>query len=282
MKLEKKRILIQKISHLPTLPTVLTKIIELTDSRTGNARTLGDLLSRDPSISSTILKLVNSAFYGNLRHISSIHHATVILGFEMVKTIAMGVSIFNAEGSDEQRFDRKELWTHSIGVATLARIMGEKMDIPVSGDTIFLSGLIHDIGKVVFDNYFVDEYREVYDLVHQQPIWIGDAEYQILGMNHCDAGFYLGRKWQFPATVVDAIRFHHTLEKCDEKNGPLCALVQAADFGCRRINLGSGGGNEPPELQPEVEQFGVTAALMDDALAELEAQRDAVESFVKD
>lgn len=277
-----KRILIQKINNLPTLPNVLTKIIELTESRSSNAKSLGDILSMDPSISSVILKLVNSAFYGNLRHVSSIHHATVILGFQMVKTIAMGVSIFQTRSSNHP-IDREQLWIHSIGCANLARLLadrapgGEKLD----RDVIFLSGLLHDVGKVIFDNYFADEYKKVSDLVREEGIWIREAEERVLNMDHCEAGFYLGRKWQFPSSVVEAIRYHHHLEKASVENGFLCALVSAADYGCRLMSLGSGGDDTVPGLDPLVgERFGLTTTMIHDAVNDLEKDRSSFEAFV--
>ncbi len=281
----RKRILIQKINHLPTLPTIITKIIALTESRNANAANLGEILSRDPSISSTILKLVNSAFYGNLRHISSITHATVILGFQMVKTIAMGVSIYQtAKGHENHGFDRKQFWVHSIGVATMAKVLSGYLKIPegLGKDAIFLSGLLHDVGKVIFDNYFTEEYLKVANMIREEELWIGDAESRVLGITHCDAGFYLGRKWQFPLPVVETIRFHHDLEKCSEKNIVLCALVHAADHGCRKIGLGSGGDSTVPPLNPLVERYGINPSILDRAIEEVEKERTSLESFVDD
>jgi putative nucleotidyltransferase with HDIG domain len=278
-----KRILIQKISHLPTLPNVLTKIIELTESRQANAKQLGEILSRDPSISSMILKLVNSAFYGKLRHISSIHHATVILGFQMVKTIAMGVSIFQEDGK-EGPFDRKQFWIHSIGVAYIARVLRRLVahEEELELDTVFLSGLLHDVGKVVFDNYFTDEYAKVATLIKEEDLWIREAERRILGIDHCDAGFYLGRKWQFPTMVVDAIRYHHNPDQAPPETRFLCTLVHAGDHGCRRLELGSGGDATIPPLHPIAREFGITENILTRAIDEVAKERDNLENFLTD
>lgn len=282
MSLVNKRILIQKINHLPTLPSVITRIIELTESRSANAKDLAEILSKDPSIASTILKLVNSAFYGNLRHISSIQHATVILGFQMIKTIAMGVSIFQTKGGTARPFERGQFWIHSIGTAALAKLLAQRIDADLDLDMIFLSGLLHDVGKVIFDNYFEDDYTKVGEILRAEDIWIGDAETRVMGLNHCEAGFYLARKWQFPTPVVEAIRFHHNLEKCSEQNQLLVALAHAGDHGCRRIQLGFSGDHTVPELNPIVERLGISPAIMDDALVELEQMRESFESFVQE
>ncbi|MBF0169725.1 MAG: HDOD domain-containing protein, partial [Nitrospinae bacterium] len=90
----RKRIFIQKIDELPTLPVSLLKIIEVIENPESSAQDLAAVISRDQSISSVILRLVNSAFYGHLRQISSMSHAVVILGYQTVKTMALGVSVF--------------------------------------------------------------------------------------------------------------------------------------------------------------------------------------------
>ncbi|MDJ0836021.1 MAG: HDOD domain-containing protein [Acidobacteriota bacterium] len=282
MDVARKRILIHKITNLPTLPTVLNKIIELTESRNANAHDLGELLSKDPSISSLILKLVNSAYYGNLRHISSINHATVILGFQMVKTIAMGVSIYQTRTETGGDFDREKFWVHSLGTAYFARIIAAAVGMPkdVDKDTVFLSGLLHDVGKVILDNYFSEDYKKVIQKIETDNLWIRDAEMEVMGMDHTDAGFYLARKWQFPDPVVNVIRYHHRLEKCPQQHGFLCAVVHAADHCCRKIGLGSGGDQTVPPLSLMAEGYGITASILDDALREVDQNRKLLEEFV--
>lgn len=284
MNIEQKRILIQKITNLPTLPTVLSKIIDLTEDRNTKATHLGELLSRDQSISSLILRLVNSAYYGNLRHISSINHATVILGFEMVKTIAMGVAIYQDKSAGPSGFDREQFWIHSLAVATLSREIASKLtkDKQPQLETVFLSGLLHDVGKVIFDNYFTEDYFKASELAIKDNLWIGEAEQRVLKMDHCDAGFFLARKWQFPSPVVEVIRYHHNLDKCSKKNASLCHTVHAADYICRIMKLGSGGDNVTVELDPRVAESGITQAILDNIIKDAEQHRTTLEAFVKE
>lgn len=281
MNAARKRILIHKITNLPTLPTILQKIIALTESRDGNARKLGDLLSKDPSICAIILKLVNSAYYGNLRHISSINHAIVLLGFQMIKTIAMGVSIYSTRTGSGGRFDREKFWQHSLGTASLARLIAEDAGLPADLDreTVFLSGLLHDVGKVILDNFFPEEYGQVTEAVQKHNIWIGEAELEIMGLNHAEAGYHLARKWQFPLPIVHAIRYHHQPESCPEEDAFLCVVVHAADHCCRRIGLGSGGDDTVPPLIPELDRFGIESDLLERAIASIERDREQIESF---
>jgi len=282
MNAARKRILIHKITNLPTLPTILQKIIDLTERRSANAHDLGRLLSKDPSISAVILKLVNSAYYGNLRHIASIDHAIVLLGFQMIKTIAMGVTIYGDRTGSGGRFDREKFWQHSLGTASLARVIATEAALPdhLDGDTVFLSGLLHDVGKVILDNYFPDDYGRVTEIVAERGVWIGVAEREVMGLDHAEAGYHLARKWQFPHAIADAIRHHHQPEHCPEDHGFLCATVHAADHCCRRIGLGSGGDDTLPELDPHIDRFGIDDSVLERAVAHIEAERHQIEEFV--
>ena len=238
---------------------------------------------RDPSIASMILKLVNSAYYGNLRHISSISHATVILGFQMVKTIAMGVLIYQSKQSGpEPSFNREKFWIHSLGVATFARMIATRLSKPadLSLDTVFLAALLHDVGKVIFDNYFTEEYRDVARVVAEQQVWIRVAEQEILHMDHCESGFYLARKWQFPEPVVEVIRYHHSVEKSSNTNRFLCSVVHAADYCCRVIQLGSGGDSVLTNLDPIVEEIGINHELLKQVMSDVERHREDLEQFI--
>ncbi len=240
------------------------------------------VLSKDPSISSLILKLVNSAYYGNLRHISSINHATVILGFQMVKTIAMGVSVYQARTASDSKFDREMFWLHSLSVAYCSQVISNIAGLPrtLDKDTVFLSGLLHDVGKVIFDNYFTEDYIRVTELVQRKDLWIGHAETMTLNMNHCEAGFYLARKWQFPEPVTNAIRYHHNLEKCPEQYAFLCGVVHAADHCCRKLGLGSGGDNIIPKLDPDIAKLGLTDEVLEKAMTVVDQNRRQLEEFV--
>lgn len=274
-----RRMIIQKITNLPTLPNIVMKIIKLADSPQANADSLGNVLAKDQSISSLILRLVNSAFYGSFRHVNSINHATVMLGFPMVKTIAMGVAVFQNESGDAG-FDRKALWLHSLAVATASQFIAEKTKVDCQKDTAFLAGLLHDLGKVVLDNYFEEEYAKVMQLVREEDVWIGEAEKRVLQLNHCVAGFYLARKWQFPTQVVDVIHHHHHISACPEDSQPLCAAVQAADHVCRKSGIGSGGDLLVLPLEPEAEGLGISSEVLEEAAEFIEKQKPELEAFV--
>ena len=281
---EKRRILIQRIQELPTLPSTISKIIELVESKSSTSEDLARVISKDQSISSLILKLVNSAFYGHLRQISSISHAIVILGYTTVRTMALGVSIFNASPSKKTAaFDRSKFWIHSIGVGTITRRIAthaparDGMDM----ESVFLSGLLHDIGKVIFDHYFSKEYNDVAESALKNHVWIGESESSFFGINHAEAGYYLAQKWQFPSTVISAIKSHHAPASYDgEAERAMACMVNLADYLCRKAVIGSGGDNEEHPLNEEALSFlGISQDTLSEIACEVENDREMIESL---
>lgn len=278
----KKRILIQKIQDLPTLPTTITKIIHVSEEESSTASDLAAIISKDQSISSTVLKLVNSAFYGHLRQVSSISHAIVILGFQTVKALSLGVSIFRSTpSSGKPAFDRNLFWIHSIGVATFTKQLAERPSVAsgLNNESVFLAGLLHDIGKVVFDNYFTDEYQAVAQRAITDKLWIGEVELSDLGIDHSEAGRYLAQKWQFPNEVIESIGCHHSISTCAGAK-VIPAMVHVADYCCRKMKLGSGGDNAEMELDPEaVSICGVNEEIINELIVNMEDEREMIESF---
>ena len=283
MKIDKnrRRITIQNIQDLPTLSAVITKMVEMLDSREASPKELADLIAQDQSILSAILKLVNSAFYGFPRKITSVHQAVVILGFSTVKSIALGASIFKTKPrkGEKEVFDRNALWVHSLGVATASKLIAQKIGHEDT-DEAFVAGLLHDVGKVVFDTQFPSEFREVVEKAEDENILILEAERDILGLDHAEAGQILLFKWQLPLPVVNAVGFHHDLEKAPATYQRLAAIVHLADIICRKLKIGSGGDSRIPKADRNaMKALHITTPMLEEALNETRAQKEIIETF---
>ena len=201
----------RNIITLPTLPTVVAKMIELVDNPKTTAATLGRLISSDQVLTAKILKLANSAFYAFPRRIGTVHLAVVVLGFEIVKDLALSVSVIEqfSKGEDEEEtFDVMRFWEHSIGSGVASRMLAAQYGYRVSGEA-FTAGLLHDIGKLVLREYLKTEFREVMENVRTKGCSFVEAEQEVLGVTHAEIGGWLVEKWNLPAHLVEAIRTHH-------------------------------------------------------------------------
>jgi HD-like signal output (HDOD) protein len=163
-----KNIIIDRVKDLPTLPDVMHKVLTLVGDESTSAKKLGSLISYDQSISSRLLKVANSAYYGFMKQIATAQHAIVILGFKEVKSLVLGIAVFDTMkgASGETSLAQKEFWMHSMGSALAGQIICKRVGMADS-ETTFTASLIHDIGKLVLDIFFTKEYAKVLENVRE-------------------------------------------------------------------------------------------------------------------
>ncbi|MDD2717352.1 MAG: HDOD domain-containing protein [Candidatus Wallbacteria bacterium] len=242
-----------RIKDLPTLPIVVNKIVTLVENPKASAADLAKIVSMDPALTTKILTVVNSAFYSFPRKISTISHAVMILGFGDVKNIALSISVFNIfKGKKSEALNLPEFWKHSIGVGVAARLLGKRVKYP-EAEEAFIAGLLHDVGKIVFQRFFSTEYAKVIQYCQSHRIWIREAEKAILdGTDHNDIGEVVGEKWKLPPRLVRVLKYHHTPLASPEAD-MLTSLVHAGDVFTRIRKIGDGGdGNFIPQLVKEI------------------------------
>ena len=241
--------IVYKIENLPTLPTIVSEVTRLLKDPLTSASDVSKVISEDQSLSARVLKLVNSAFYGFPERISSINHALVILGFRAVEDLVLMASVFNVFSKDSggADFSRAEFWKHAIGCAVAAKIIGEKVRV-ISAEDLFVAGLLHDIGKVVLDQYMHNDFKEIVGVVKARDILMAEAEKMVLGVTHAEVGGWLAERWGLPSWLVKVIRFHHQPEAAGDSFRE-AAAINLADILCRAKNIGSGGDNKMPSLK---------------------------------
>jgi len=277
-----KNIIIDKVKGLPTLPGMMHQVLALVQDEGTSARRLGNLISHDQAISSRLLKVANSAYYGLMREIATVQHAIVILGFKEVKSLTLGITVFDAINKTNEQvfFNREEFWMHSIGCALAGQIICNKIR-GVDAETTFTAALLHDIGKLVLDSFFTQEYEKVLDRVHTNGMSIVEAEDKVMGFNHANVGGLLCERWKFPATLVIPINFHHQLEKVDIKHMQVTAIVHLADILCKRAQIGNGGDNQiPPLHQLAKKHLKLEKRDIDTMVEKLKQEKEKVTSFL--
>jgi len=242
------------VSELPTLPAIVTEIQRMTSDPETGAAELGELISQDLAITSEVLKVVNSVYYGLVRQIMTIKDAIVVMGFKAVRDLTVSVAFFDKFGQKGKvgQFDRRRFWEHSLGVGVTAKVIAGRVGFK-KADAIFIGGLLHDIGKVVLDLQTPFQFMETIDLTFSRNILISEAEKKIYGFTHSEAGRWLGKKWRLPESFCDVIGYHHQprpiLARADYE---MTAIVHLADIFARAVGIGSGGDNRIPGVDPSV------------------------------
>lgn len=201
--------IIAKIEELPTLPIVSQKILQLMTDENVSYRDIVKLVENDQSLALKIMKIANSAFFGSLTKISSLEHAMVKLGMNEVRSIVLAVSVYDFfSNSDSGSFDRERFWKHGIICSQTAKYLGNYYRIG-NDDTLFLSGLVHDMGKAVLDEYFHDEFLNIVGYLEQKRSTFGEAEKAVLGTTHYQIAAKLMSQWKFPKKIILQVLYHH-------------------------------------------------------------------------
>ncbi len=235
------------IDRLPTLPAIAMEAIRLMDGEESHFASVADLIVNDQVLVSRILHYANSAAAGG-QPVTSVAQAISRLGFNAVRGIVLSASIIEsfARQLPEEREKGVRFWLHSIGVASLAATLAERLGFP-DADEAYLAGLLHDIGKLVFLLQFPREFAAFhtelsaqghYSLHGTLPIELEKAHF---GMSHMEAGRQVALHWGFPANLVDAIWMHHqpVMDTIPPEPSSLGQLLRFADVVCVTHQIGS-------------------------------------------
>lgn len=271
MEIQALRSQIERIDTLPTIPSVLKKLMGIIEKPKISLNEIGSFISNDPVLTSRILKVVNSPVYGFPGRISSISQALILLGLNVVRGMLLGVSVFEA-----MQKAMVGLWEHSVGCAITARIIAQKKGLK-EPEEISVAALLHDIGKVVLSLKFPEEYSKVQSNAESRDIFIFEAEKDFFAINHADAGSWIALKWNFPKSLVEVIEYHHKPHLSKNAAVP-AAIVHLSDILIRARGFGFAGDNLVPAVHPaawqvlDLSENDIKEVLkeMDDSLSQAE------------
>ncbi|MCU0609827.1 MAG: HDOD domain-containing protein [Chitinispirillaceae bacterium] len=200
------------IDNLPSLPAIVTQLLSVVNSPDSSVDDAVCLIEKDPALTGKFLRLANSAFYGMPRTVSSISNAVVILGFNVIRSVVLSVSIMKMFSGDDKRAISKEVfWKHSITTALAAKelvrhLMSFRM---VDPESAFCAGMLHDIGRLVFNEYLGAEYVAVCSYAREFGVPLIEAETHKLGISHAGLGCLMAEKWGLPVDLESVIVHHH-------------------------------------------------------------------------
>jgi len=259
---------IETSRSLPTLPHILLFLIEACSRREKGIKDLAKIIGQDPALSERVLRLVNSAHYNLKQKIGSIEQALLSLGMDAVKNIAISSSVCQVFGRSPRKngLNLKLFWWHSLACAVLARLLAAKTQYP-SPEEAFLSGLMHDIGKIVLWTNFEEQYAQALKAHGFKSAELLAAE-RGLGLTHPEAGAWLVGRWDLRSFMTDAVRYHHDPPDRVADSFPLVRIVYAANLLCPA----------DPAAEPGYAQ---AARIMELDLQDLRALREKAEAEVR-
>ena len=248
----------KKLADLPPLPAVVSRIMQTINDPNTSAEEINNLISMDQGLSSKVLRIVNSSYYGFPKRISTITHAVVILGFNTVRNLVLGVSAFGLLGQKSMPYglNRAKFWEHSIAVAVAGQVLARKRLARnrASADEAFIGGLLHDVGALFLDSYFPVQYAVGMAFASREKKSAGESESMVLGIDHTTVGRRIAEHWNFPPHLAAMIGGHHDPARCREQY-ELVAIVHAADWLAWQCNYFASEHTQGPELAPDVAEW---------------------------
>ena len=262
--------IVSEVDELPTLPQIVTRVMELTEDRDSTAFDIQAVINQDQAMTAQVLRLANSVYYGYSRRIATVSDAIILIGFNAVRSIVIAASVSKILKKELKGYamDEGELWKHSQCSAVFARILAKRIRFRTV-ELAYTAALLHDIGKLILNSFMCDAYQRVVELVNEEKIPFYEVEDSIFGYNHAQLGGKVAEKWKLPQELAEAIACHHEPAKATI-NPKLTAIVHVADAATMQMGLGLGidGLLYPLDLEA-MDLLGITEFDIEEIMAEI-------------
>lgn len=259
--------------RLASLPEIFTRINTLIDDPKSSAADIGHLIGEDPGLTVRLLKIVNSAFYGFPSEINTVSRAITIVGTSELRDLILATSVIKMFNNiPEDLLTMNDFWKHSVACALIAHLLASKRH-DEDLEPLFVSGLLHDIGKLVIFTRVPELGREILARTKFNHIDLCTAERDVLGFNHAELGGELANLWKLPALLQQTLRHHHAPENSESHKAEV-AIINLADQIAKVVELGKGGviNGEMPRDERLWEIAGLNPSVLESILQEAELQ----------
>jgi len=275
--------LVQMVDKMPAFPGSVNKILQMTSNIDCAPKDLVRVIEHDPVMMAKILKLVNSAYFGLSREITSIKHGVVFVGLNTIKNLAISIATMGMlPKTGPAGLDMNNFLLHSLGTASIAKLLGKRLgDPPEKATDYFVGGLLHDIGKVVFAQFMPQEMERALKRVETEGISLSIAEMIEIGADHAQLGGMLAEKWQLPQALVACIKEHHSQELNGEPNKVLDCVV-AANIIVKQIDFGCAGNLIEDRLPEHVAaRFDMGLEELQESIGSLDEELEKANAFIR-
>ncbi len=221
----------QSLKELPPLPVAISKVLDETNKLEPDIHVIDEIISGDQALASKVLRIVNSAYYGLSRQVTSVGQAVMILGLQQVRTITLSVgsiAAFAGRGAIDAEHSRR-FWEHSFATSAACNILGKRLGFDRKAlETMSTIGILHDIGRM----FFFCNFRPTYEKLHTKALKEGKSfeavELGFLGDTHAGIGAMITEKWGLPDELVQTIKQHEG--PFSDSTNKMVAVLALADW----------------------------------------------------
>jgi putative nucleotidyltransferase with HDIG domain len=274
--------ILASVDRVRPFPEVVTRALALLQDPEVSASRLIAVIQYDPVITARLLQVCNSALFGLCRKVESLHQAMVLLGNQgmMRLLVTFGALEYLKDEIPGYGLRKGEMWSHAVACATLSRILLMAQNQP-EDHALFTGALLHDVGKIVLNEFMGAAYDEVLRQVREHHLSCLEAEQEVLGMDHARVGSILGERWNFPPNIVTIIARHHDPVDPAHDPLPLC-LVHLSNLLCLQMGIGTGDQGMASRPAPGlVQALGWSPRTLDACLSELWSELETVQESMQ-
>ncbi len=254
--------LVRSMGTVASLPNVLNRLQTVMKTPSCSVRDIGNVISEDPDLTARLLRLVNSSFYSLSQEISTVSRAVVVIGTRELRDLTLATSVVSVfDKIPEDLVNMEMFWRHSLACGLFARELAKLRRIP-DPERFFVTGMLHDIGKLVMYLKIPKQAREVLERCREVNEPFFRVENDVLGFNHTQVGLALIKAWNLPENIRTAVRFHHDHWIATQE----VATVHIGDILANSLQMGSSGERMVPPLMTPAWKF---LGLSEDALGPL-------------
>lgn len=275
--------LVQDNDGIPSLPTIYTRISDTVEDPRSSMRDIAQIISTDQSLSARLLRLVNSAFFGFPSKIDTISHAVTIVGTQQLRDLALATAIIQMfKNIPAELVDMKSFWRHSIGCGIASRLLASYHCEP-NIEHFFVAGLLHDVGRLILYGKMAEEAKEILTQAREKHEILHHVERQVLGFDHADVGGLLLQEWKLPATLEEAVKYHHRPTRAPNYMVD-SGITHIADLITNALELGTSGESFVPLLDESCwSQLVFSPSILAPMTKQVDQQfHDSVDLFMED
>lgn len=246
------------IAKMPSLPTSVTKIMEICNNPTTSPADLNKVISLDPVLMGKVMKLINSAYYGLSKEVTSLVRAIIMLGINTVKNLALSTAVLGSIGkkANFQALNMDGFWRHSLCVGVTSKMVAKKRGIDQKQlEEYFIAGLLHDVGKVPLNNVLAEEYVAAMSLSDRNHHALYKSEKEALGFDHTEIGTLIVDTWKLGNDIRAAITEHHNPADYTGEHKDLLYTVSLANYFANINEIGFSGDRFPEKPDDTVFSF---------------------------
>lgn len=264
--------IVRDVRDIASLPNVFERVTQVISNPQSVANDIAQVVVEDPGLTSRLLKLVNSPFFGLPHKIETVSRAVMVVGTEQLRDLVLSTSVVHMFNKiPEGLVSMESFWYHSLACGVIARTIGSLTNDPNS-ERLFIAGLLHDIGRLVLFMKMPDVARQV--LTHAkdstEPLYA--IEKDVFSFNHAELGGALLKSWNLPSALQEAVGYHHAPDDAPNFKKE-AAILHVADIITNAAHYGSSGERLTPPLSPAAWQsLGVTSAAIKEKMPRIDAE----------